>query len=405
MDVVEHVAAVAAGLQDDLGHVLDGVAGVTVEALVGSCQRIFGLGTVIEAPTGPSVRVVTERAIGAQAPLVKLILVAAGASRSGVLERSGAMTLLTWHDRMAADQGKSREVVIERDRLAPIGIPVTLLATGSQLPFVGVVLPMAGHATRRQLVAKEIAGVAEVAFDPGVAAPQRKSRLVMIEPGRLPHRLIVAVLAFGTITSQVNILQAVAFGAAGGNVGVALAGVARRTRDRPMRALQRKLGGVVIERLQMQPSVFTVALVAFLAELALVRIARLVTVEAESGRAAKLGRLHVTFVAGRGLVGALQAEIRGRVIECLAIELHDVDVPAFVVGMADPAFLLGRVELVAVKAPARQPIRCDILVTFEALAGLRLPRECGVAPKALLLELGMPLDERTRHDQPLQHVL
>jgi hypothetical protein len=28
-----------------------------------------------------------------------------------------------------------------------------------------------------------------------------------------------------------------------------------------------------------------------------------------------------------------------------------------------------------------------------------------VAAEALLLELGVPFDERTRHDQPLQHVL
>jgi hypothetical protein len=306
---------------------------------------------------------------------------------------------------MAAEQRKSRKVVIERDRLAPVGIPMTLLAAGSQLAFVGIVLLVAGDAACCQFVAKEIAGVAQVAFDPGVATAQRKSRLVMIEPNRLPHRLIVAVLAFGTIASQVNVLQAVAFDAAGGHVGVALTGVARRAIDRPMRAPQRKLGDVVIERLHMHPDIFTVALVAFLAKLALVRITRLVAVEAETGRAAKLGGLRVTIVAGRRLVGTLQAEIRNCVVEGLAIELHDVGASAFVVGMADPAFLLRRIELVTVKAPAGQPIRRNLLVTFEALASLRLPRECRVAAEALLLELGVPFDERTRHDQPLQHVL
>lgn len=235
MDVVQHVAAVAAGLQNDLGDVLDGVAGVTIEALVGSCQRVFGLGAVIEAPAGPTVRVVTERAIGTQASLVKLILMATGAGCSGVLERSGAVTLLARHDRMTADQRKAREVVIERNRFAPGGIPMTPLAATPQLPFVGVVLLVAGHTTRRQLVAKQITSVAEVAFDPGVAAPQRKFRLAVIEPSRLPHRLIVAVLAFWAIASQVNVLQAVAFDAAGGDVGIALAGMARRAIDRPMR--------------------------------------------------------------------------------------------------------------------------------------------------------------------------
>jgi hypothetical protein len=405
MDIVQHVAAVAAGWQNDLGDVLDGVAGVAVETLVGPGQRVFGLGIVIEAPAGPAVRVVTERAIGAQAPLVKLVLVAARASRSGVLERSRAVALLAGHDRMATDQRKSREVVIERDRLAPIGIAVTLLAAGSQAAFVGIILLVAGHAARRHLVAKEIAGVAEVAFDSDVAAAQRKSRPVMIEPSRRPLRLVVAVLAFGTIASQVNVLQAVAFHAAGGNIAVALAGMARRAIDRPVRTLERKLGRVVIERLHVQPDVLAVALVAFLAQLPLVRITRLMTVEAEAGRFAKFGSRDVTIIATRRLVGALQAKIRNRVIESLAIELHDVGTSALVVGMADPAFLLRRIELATVKAAVRQPIRCDLLVAFEALAGLRLPREGRVTTEAFVLELGMPFDERTRHDQPLQHVL
>jgi hypothetical protein len=203
----------------------------------------------------------------------------------------------------------------------------------------------------------------------------------------------------------VNVLQAVALGAAGGNVGIALAGMARHAIDRPMRTLQRKLGGVVIESLQVRPRVFTVALVASLAELAFVRIARLVAVEAEPGRIAKLGVLNVTIAARRRLVSALQAEIRSCVIESLAIQQHDIGASAFVVGVADPAFLFRRVELVAVKASARQPVRCNLLMTFEALAGLRLPRKCGVASEALLLELGVTLDERTGHHQSLQHVL
>src|SRR5450631_4044504 len=86
MDVVLHVAAVAAGLQNELDDILDGVAGVTVEPLVGSGQRVFGLAGVIEAPARPTIRVMTKPAVGPETTLVKLILVATGASRPGVLE-------------------------------------------------------------------------------------------------------------------------------------------------------------------------------------------------------------------------------------------------------------------------------------------------------------------------------
>jgi len=282
---------------------------------------------------------------------------------------------------------------------------MTPFAAASELTFVGVILLVAGRAACRQLVAKELARVAEVAFDPGMAAPQRKFRFVMIELNRLPHRLIVAVLAFGTIATQVNILQAVTFDAGGSNVGVTLAGVTGRAIDRPMRALQRKLGGVVIERLHVQPSVITMALVAFLSKLALVRIDRLVAIDTKSGRVAKLDGLGMTIAAGGRLVGTIKTEIRGRVVEGLAIELHDIGVSAFVVGVAHPAFLVRRIELTPVKFSARQAVRGDLLVTFKTLAGLRLPRECRMAAETVLLELGVPADERTRHDELLQQVL
>ena len=70
MDIVRPVASVAVRWQGDLCDIFRGVAGVAVERAVRACQRIFGLAIVIEAPAGPAVRVVTERAIGPQAAQV-----------------------------------------------------------------------------------------------------------------------------------------------------------------------------------------------------------------------------------------------------------------------------------------------------------------------------------------------
>jgi hypothetical protein len=53
--------------------------------------------------------------------------------------------------------------------------------------------------------------------------------------------------------------------------------------------------------------------------------------------------------------------------------------------MAHLAFLFRRIALMTVKAPARRTIRCDLLMTIEALAGLRLPRKCRMAAEAIRL--------------------
>lgn len=370
VDILERMAAVAAGLQDDLGHVPGRMAGLAVEALVRSGQRISGLGGVVEAPARPAIRIVAERAIRAQTPFVKPILMATGARRLGVLERRRAMTLLAGDHRVAADQWKARQIVVERHGLAPADVAMALLATAAELAFVGILLPVAGHAAHRQLVAKEIAGVAAVAFDCRMRAVQGKLRAVMIELRRFPPVLAVTVLAFGAVACRMDVLQAMTRDAGGGDIGVALAGVTRRAIDRAMGALERKPGGIVIEALHAPPGILAVAPLALRAELSLVRIARLVAIDAEPRGGAKLDGLGMTISAGGGLVGVPQAEIGDRVIEGLAIELHDVGVAAFMIGMTHPAFLPGGIELMSVKSPSRRAIRRDLLVTIETLAGL-----------------------------------
>jgi len=104
------------------------VTRVTIEPLVGSGERVLGLSRMIEAPASPAVGIVAKRAIGPQPTFVKLVLVATSARRACVLERGGAMALLAGHDRMAADQRKARQIVIEADRLVPVrsGCPADL---------------------------------------------------------------------------------------------------------------------------------------------------------------------------------------------------------------------------------------------------------------------------------------
>jgi hypothetical protein len=50
------------------------------------------------------------------------------------------------------------------------------------------------------------------------------------------------------------------------------------------------------------------------------------------------------------------------VIESLTIELHDVSVAAFVLGMASPAFAIQGVCLSPMETSARQAITCNFFV-------------------------------------------
>ena len=50
------------------------------------------------------------------------------------------MALFTGNDRVATDQRKLRQVVIEVGHFAPACVLVTLLATGAELAFVRIIL-------------------------------------------------------------------------------------------------------------------------------------------------------------------------------------------------------------------------------------------------------------------------
>jgi hypothetical protein len=172
-----------------------------------------------------------------------------------------------------------------------------------------------------------------------------------------------------------------------------------------MSALKAELRPVVIERPDATPCRLAMTLVAGLPKPPLVRIARLVAIEAASGRVAEFCHLRVTLAAPHGPVGVPQLEIRRCVIEGLAVELDDVGIPPHVIRMTMGAFLCPCIRLAPVESPARQPVRGYFFVARKTETRLRLSRERFVTRAALLLELGMSGDERTGHNQVLERVL
>jgi hypothetical protein len=372
MCIVLAVARIAVRGQSDLGDVLGHVAGLAIETAVRPRQGVSRLRIVIKAPHLPAIRIVAERAIRAQTPLVMLVAMAGGAILRCAFKPQRAMATLARCDGVASNQRELRDVVVERGYAAPTDLTVTLLAAAAKLALVAIILMVARYTSRRQLVAIKIAGVACIAFDFGVGGSQRKFRcLVMIEVNRTPFILVVAGFTFGTVSPTVNVLNPVAIGACRTDPFVTLTNMARGAEDCPMCPLKRELGLVMIEQLDPSPCRLDMAILTCLSEAPLVPIACLMTVEAAPGSLAELGRLQVAAAALHRFVRITQLKIRKAVIESLTIELDDVGVSPLVIGVTVGAVLLRRVRLPSVKSLVSEPIRRDFFVACQAEACLR----------------------------------
>jgi hypothetical protein len=309
---------------------------------------------------------VAERTIRAQATLVMLVAVTGRAIQRRTLEQQRAMALLARHDGVAPDQRKPRDVVIEGNYPSPADLSVASLATDAELALVPIILAVTRYAGRRQLVAIEIAGMARIALDLRVRPSQGIFRgFVMIEVNRAPLVLVVAGLALGAVPCGVNILNPVAIDAHGTNSLVAFADMARRAGDGTMGAVKRELGLVVVVRLDARPCCLGMAVVAHFPKSTLVRIDRLVTVEAAPRRVAELYLLGMTTATLHRFVSVVQLEIRECMIECFAVELDDVGISPLVIGVTMGAFLFGGIRLSSVKPLARRPISGGVLVARQ----------------------------------------
>lgn len=215
----------------------------------------------------------------------------------------------------------------------------------------------------------------------------------------------MASLTFSPVATRVNILHRVALDARRADVPVAFACVAGGAANGGMRTLQPKSRLGVIERPGMPPVLLLMTVAALFTEASLVRIICLMAGEASCRGGAELHRRQVAAVAPHGPMRALQIEVGRRVTERLPIKLDYVSRAALVIGVAVIAFIFRRLLMATVKAGAEPPVLGDLLVTGYAQARLRVPREGFVALVAVAFELGMPADQRSRHNEALEHVL
>jgi hypothetical protein len=193
----------------------------------------------------------------------------------------------------------------------------------------------------------------------------------MIEANRAPLVLVVAALTLGAVSSGVDILNPMAIHACGADVLIAFAHMARGAGDCAMCTLERELRPVVVERFDLRPCGLAMTIVAGFPKTPLMRIVRLVTIEAASGRVAELCRLRVTADAWYCLVCVPEREIRQFVIERLAVQLDDVGISPLMVCMTMTAFLSLRIQLTPVKSLTGRTVRGNFLVARKAEPSLR----------------------------------
>jgi hypothetical protein len=193
----------------------------------------------------------------------------------------------------------------------------------------------------------------------------------MIEANRAPLVLVVAALTLGAVSAGVDILNLMAIHACGADVLIAFAHMTRGAGDCAMCTLERELRPVVVERLDQGPCGLAMTIVAGFPKTPLMRIVRLVTIEAAYGRVAELCRLRVTADARYCFVCVAEREICQFVIERLAVQLDDVGISPLMVCMTMIAFLSFCIQLTPVKSLTGRTVRGNFFVARKAEPSLR----------------------------------
>jgi len=220
MHVVLGVTPLTIPREADRDRVRRPVAHVTYEIHVRPVEGKVGLCAVIETPAGPTVRVVTLLAGRPQPPEVDIVsLVAADAGDLGILESRRGVALLASRHRVKTQQRKPRQIVIEEDVRPPLPFVVALLASGSFLPPVDIVRPVAGIAASVQRLLIQGSRVAALASDVAVCTPKRKlRRSIVVEDLRCPSGCDVASLAIRSVAPVMLVVRSVAADAIGGEL-------------------------------------------------------------------------------------------------------------------------------------------------------------------------------------------
>ena len=176
--------------------------------------------------------------------------------------------------------------------------------------------------------------------------------------------------------------------------------VATDARVFPVFADEREVRNVVIE-LHLCPTDRGVASGALGAERLIMRVCVLVTVETLRWRFSMFGTGFMAGIALGFLVLAGKPEISKIVVEGTLIELHDVGVAPFVIGVAFRAVQVLCLQIPTVVSTPRFHVRRDVFMAVQAKGALVGALERQVTIAAFGLVLRVSFDDIARHHQCL----
>lgn len=182
------------------------VARFALQSFVRARQRKLSLAIVVERPARPAHGVVAGPAVAAEPALVAIVVgMTIDALIRSILETPRLVASAALRVGVLANEGKSRQAVIEPNRRRPSAIAMALLALRPFLACMRIVVAVARHARHFQADLTCGLHVAARAFQPGVPATQGEARLPrVVERGPPPIGLRMALLARRAVTALVR---------------------------------------------------------------------------------------------------------------------------------------------------------------------------------------------------------
>jgi hypothetical protein len=183
---------------------------------------------------------------------------------------------------------------------------------------------------------------------------------------------------------------------------VVLIGVTAVAFNLPVLAFQGKLGFLVVIEKSLVPGDFLVAVLAFLAQSFKVRLVGLMAGIAIHWRFPMLFLRVMAVGAFDCGVRPLQGKVRESVVKRVLIQVDDVFVSSFMVGVTEFAFFFGNIFFQSVKSLFINNVFIHYLVAIPAQLVLRLLVEQGMAFGAFGFKLCVTLNNGTGHHKIFQ---
>ncbi len=289
-------------------------------------------------------------------------------------------------------------VVIEEDRRPRLG-RMAGLAAGPEVTVVIIVFQVTGNAGDVQFVSERVLAMAVATALLGVFSVECEVRVArMIEFRVVPAGRRVAIAAPLSAATVVGIVFSVAIEAPGWRGLEGLVFVTARAFGLGVLADQRETGGFMVE-FGVGPGDSRMAVGALRTHGVAVHVIGFVAGKAVRRRIAMLTACLVALDTLGFSVSSEQWKIREIVIERVFVEMHDIGIPSFMVGMAGRAGGIPGLPGQTMKSRTCAYVGGDLLMTVETQGALFRALELRMAGTAFFFVFGVTFNDLPGHDQ------